>query len=138
MQKNHIGKTLAIWIIVLFIGAVAAQGNVLIKNIKPSLEVVIDVTGSGKIFHITTFIKNNGDEEVTIMLICQPTIIRKSLRIFIVVVAGLYILDNILEQDVKTILAAAGIGGLAFALAAKDTLANFFGSVTIFADRPFQ
>ena len=31
-----------------------------------------------------------------------------------------------------------GVGGIAVALAAKDTLANVFGSVTIFTDRPFQ
>jgi MscS family membrane protein len=65
-------------------------------------------------------------------------VIRKSLRIFVTVVAVLYIAENILGQEIGTILAAAGIGGLAFALAAKDTIANFFGSVTIFADRPFQ
>jgi len=65
-------------------------------------------------------------------------VIRKSLRIFIVVVALLFIADNILKMEIGSILAAAGIGGLAFALAAKDTIANFFGSVTIFADRPFQ
>ena len=65
-------------------------------------------------------------------------VIRKSLRIFITIVAVLYVADNILQQDIGAILAAAGIGGLAFALAAKDTIANFFGSVTIFADRPFQ
>ena len=65
-------------------------------------------------------------------------VIRKSLRIFIVVLAGLFIADNILGMDIGTFLAAAGVGGLAFALAAKDTLANFFGSITIFADRPFQ
>ncbi len=65
-------------------------------------------------------------------------VIRKSLRIFITIIAVLYVADNILQQDISSILAAAGIGGLAFALAAKDTIANFFGSVTIFADRPFQ
>ena len=65
-------------------------------------------------------------------------IIRKTLRIFIVLVAGLYIADNILDQDIGTILAAAGIGGLAIALAAQETIANIFGSVNIFADRPFQ
>jgi len=65
-------------------------------------------------------------------------VIRKSLRIFITIIAVLYVADNILQQDIGAILAAAGIGGLAFALAAKDTIANFFGSVTIFADRPFQ
>jgi MscS family membrane protein len=33
---------------------------------------------------------------------------------------------------------ALGIGGLAFAFAAKDTIENFFGSITVIADRPFQ
>lgn len=65
-------------------------------------------------------------------------VIRKSLRITIAIIAAIYIIDNILDQDVKSILLGAGVGGIAIALAAKDTIANFFGSVTIFADRPFQ
>ncbi|MDY6914130.1 MAG: mechanosensitive ion channel [Planctomycetota bacterium] len=65
-------------------------------------------------------------------------IIRKTLRIFVVVVAGLFIAQNIFHWQIGAMLAGLGIGGLAFALAAKDTLANFFGSVTIFTDRPFQ
>ena len=64
-------------------------------------------------------------------------IIRKGLRVFIVLLTGLFIVDNVLNQDVGTILAAAGIGGLAVALAAQETIANFFGSINIFADRPF-
>jgi MscS family membrane protein len=43
-----------------------------------------------------------------------------------------------MDVDVGSLLAGLGIGGLAFALAAKDTLANLFGSLTIFTDRPFQ
>ena len=65
-------------------------------------------------------------------------IIRKSLRIFIVVIGALFVADNILGYQIGTLLAAAGIGGLAVALAAQETIANFFGSVNIFADRPFQ
>ena len=65
-------------------------------------------------------------------------VVRKSLRITITVVASIYIIDNILDQDVGSILLSAGVGGIAIALAAKDTIANFFGSVTIFTDRPFQ
>ncbi len=65
-------------------------------------------------------------------------VVRKSLRITIAIVAAIYIIDNILDQDVGAILLGAGVGGIAIALAAKDTIANFFGSVTIFADRPFQ
>jgi MscS family membrane protein len=65
-------------------------------------------------------------------------VVRKSLRITIAAIAGFYIADNILGQNVRSILLGAGVGGIALALAAKDTLANFFGSLTIFADRPFQ
>ena len=40
--------------------------------------------------------------------------------------------------DVLSLLAGLGIGGLAFALAAQDSVANFFGSVAIFLDKPFR
>ncbi len=40
--------------------------------------------------------------------------------------------------DIGAIITGLGIGGLAVALAAKDTLANFFGSLTIMVDRPFK
>ncbi len=39
--------------------------------------------------------------------------------------------------DVTSLLAGLGIGGLAFALAAKPTLSNWFGSIMLFTDRPF-
>jgi len=65
-------------------------------------------------------------------------VVRKSLRVTITIIAAIYIVDNVLEQDVKSILLSAGVGGIAVALAAKETIANFFGSITIFADRPFQ
>ena len=41
-------------------------------------------------------------------------------------------------MDVASLIAGLGIGGLAFALAAKDTLANLLGSVMIMLDRPFR
>jgi len=40
--------------------------------------------------------------------------------------------------SVSGILAAGGIGGLAIGFAAKDLLANFFGGLTIYMDRPFS
>lgn len=64
-------------------------------------------------------------------------LVRKSLKIFTVVAGVLIILQN-LDVNVASLLAGLGIGGVAVALAAKDTVANFFGSVMIFADRPFQ
>ncbi|MFC1677139.1 mechanosensitive ion channel family protein [Planctomycetota bacterium] len=65
-------------------------------------------------------------------------VIRKSLRVTITIIAALWIADGILGAQIRAILLSAGVGGIAIALAAKDTIANFFGSITIFADRPFQ
>ncbi len=43
-----------------------------------------------------------------------------------------------LDLDIKAILASLGIGGIAVALAAKDTLSNFFGSLNIITDNSFS
>ena len=64
-------------------------------------------------------------------------LLRKSLKVFIAVVGTIFLLQN-LDVDVGSLLAGLGLGGLAFALAAKDTLANFFGSLVVFIDKPFQ
>ena len=64
-------------------------------------------------------------------------LIGKSLRIFVVVVGILATLQN-LGINVLSLMAGLGLGGLAFALAAKDTAANLFGSIMIILDRPFK
>jgi len=64
-------------------------------------------------------------------------LIRKALKIFVIIIGVLAILAN-LEVDIVPLLTGLSIGGLAFALAAQDTLKNFFGSVMIFMDKPFQ
>jgi MscS family membrane protein len=66
-------------------------------------------------------------------------VVRKSLRITIAIIAVLFIAENVVGREkITSVLLGAGVGGIAIALAAKDTIANFFGSITIFADRPFQ
>jgi MscS family membrane protein len=64
-------------------------------------------------------------------------LLRKSLKIVTVIAGAVFVLQN-MNVDVGSLLAGLGLGGLAVALAAKDTLANLFGSVMIFVDRPFQ
>jgi len=64
-------------------------------------------------------------------------LVTKTLKVFVAIVGGIFVLQN-LEVNVGSLLAGLGLGGLAFALAAKDTVANFFGSVMIFVDKPFQ
>ena len=63
--------------------------------------------------------------------------IKKTLVTLFVVLGTLMVVQS-LGYDVKALLAGLGIGGLAFALAAQDTLANLFGSIVVAVDQPFK
>lgn len=65
-------------------------------------------------------------------------LVGKTLRIFIVIIGGMMVLQNLTGIKIGPLLASLGIGGLAVALAAKDSIANFFGTLTILFDKPFQ
>ncbi len=62
--------------------------------------------------------------------------IGKLVRIAVVITAVLIALQT-MGYSVSGVLAFGGIGGLALGFAAKDLLANFFGGLTIYMDRPF-
>jgi len=62
----------------------------------------------------------------------------KNLIRVVVIVAGLLWLLSIWKVSLTPLFASAGIAGIAVALAAKETLANFFGGISIFADKTFQ
>ena len=64
-------------------------------------------------------------------------IIRKSAKVFIVILAGIQAMDQ-MGGDVKGLLAGLGLGGLALALAARESVSNIFGSIVILTDRPFR
>ena len=65
-----------------------------------------------------------------------PLIVR-TLKVFVVAVGFIFVLD-MSGGDTTKLLAGLGIGGLAFAFAAKDTIGNLLGSLTLLFDRPFQ
>lgn len=64
-------------------------------------------------------------------------LIKKTLRVFFVVIGVILIIQN-MGYSVGSLLAGLGIGGLAVALAAQDSLSNFFGSLVVAVDRPFK
>ncbi|MEE9211399.1 MAG: mechanosensitive ion channel family protein [Phycisphaeraceae bacterium] len=64
-------------------------------------------------------------------------LIRKTLRIFLVIIFTLVVAQNIFGLNITGWLAGLGIAGLAVSLAAQDSIKNLFGSVTIFFDKPF-
>lgn len=65
-------------------------------------------------------------------------LVRTSLRVTICILAALQIATLLSDRPLTSILAGLGIGGLAIALAAQDTVRNFFGSLVLFADKPFE
>ncbi len=62
--------------------------------------------------------------------------IGKTLKIFLVL-TGLLVVAQNMGYSISGLLASLGIGGIAIAMAARDTIANVFGSVMILVDRPF-
>jgi len=62
---------------------------------------------------------------------------RKSAKVLIAVFGVVYI-ANAMDYEILPLLTGLGIGGLAVAFAAKDTIENFFGSIAVIADRPFE
>jgi MscS family membrane protein len=64
-------------------------------------------------------------------------LVRMITHVLVVVFGGVYILQAVTGKPLNALLAGLGIGGLAVALAAQDTLKNFFGSIMIMLDKPF-
>ncbi|MFN3167736.1 MAG: mechanosensitive ion channel family protein [Phycisphaeraceae bacterium] len=64
-------------------------------------------------------------------------LLRKTARVLVVVV-GILFAASALNLPIIPLLGSLGLGSLAFAFAAKDTVENFFGSVAVILDRPFE
>jgi MscS family membrane protein len=105
------------------------------------LKLLITVDVAWAVYNLITLVEvwisqwvSNAESELDNHLL---PFVRKFLRIAVVVVAALVAVQN-LGFSIAGLIASLGIGGLAVALAAQDTLANVFGSFMIIADRPFR
>jgi len=65
------------------------------------------------------------------------TLLGKTIRIFVIVLGAAIILRSLTGLNLGPLLASLGIGGVAIAFAAKDSIGNFLGSLTIIFDKPF-
>ena len=61
---------------------------------------------------------------------------KKILKTLVFIITALMFLQNI-GFNVTSLLASLGIGGVALALASKETLSHFFGGVSVILDKPF-
>lgn len=64
-------------------------------------------------------------------------LITRTIKVLLIIV-GFLSGAEILSLPISSLLAGLGIGGIAIAMAAKDTIANIFGSLTVIADRSFH
>jgi small-conductance mechanosensitive channel len=64
-------------------------------------------------------------------------LLNRTLKIVVITLATVIVLDHF-GVDIKGLVAVLGVGSLAVALAAQDTLANMIGGFTIMIDRPFR
>lgn len=64
-------------------------------------------------------------------------LINKLSKVAVVVLGIVFVLSNV-GIDVKGLIAGLGIGGVALAFGAQDTVSNLFGGLTVFTDQPFQ
>ncbi len=59
-------------------------------------------------------------------------------KVLVVIFGALILLSNVFNVDITALAAGLGVGGVAIALASKESLENLLGSFTIFFDKPFQ
>lgn len=77
----------------------------------------------------------NADHGVNTLVI---GVIGKLIKVCFLLIALMLIAENVLSMNVSALLAGAGVIGLAVAFAARETIANFFGSLVIIIDRSFK
>jgi MscS family membrane protein len=112
------------------------------KFVSVSLHVVFSVVIGYVLFRLVDVAVGMLDELAkrsgsTLNSMLSP-IVSTSMRLTIIVLVVLEVVTAISDQPPSAMLAGLGAGGLAIGLAAQETIKNLFGSVMIFADRPFE
>jgi MscS family membrane protein len=139
-----IAKPLSLLVVLIIAKELLAVLQLPIKfgyYIAIGMDVIMPVIVAVIAFRLSDFVgdvlgKLAGKTETTVDDNLVP-LVRKAMKVIAVIIGGIYVLEN-MNIDITPLLAGVSIGGLAFALAAQDTVKNLFGSVTIFTDQPFE
>ena len=138
--------TILVWILGIVFTLEAFNND--LKAITISEEFVSNLKKSGIIFSIALFltnlsknfqnaiIQNNAEKKIDIDVATYEAI-NKIVRLSVIITSSLIILQTF-GFSISGVLAFGGIGGVAVGFAAKDMLANFFGGLMIYLDRPFR
>ncbi|MDQ7007299.1 MAG: mechanosensitive ion channel family protein [Acidobacteriota bacterium] len=109
--------------------------------LEPAIQVLMAVAGVWATYRLVDvaseyFASLTAETESKLDDLLVP-LVRRALKIIVVAFGMVFIAQN-LDIPIASLVTGLGLGGLAFALAAKDTVENLFGSVTVLIDRPFQ
>ena len=138
--------TILVWILGIVFTLEAFNKDFKVINI--SHEFLMNLKRAGIIFSIALFlnnlsrnfqiaiIENNKNNSIDVDEATYEAI-SKIIRLSIIITSGLIILQTF-GFSISGVLAFGGIGGVAVGFAAKDMLANFFGGLMIYLDRPFR
>jgi len=142
--------TAALWPIRLLLLAIAIYATQEILKLPSStdrmIEIMTNVVGTLVVviflyrmldvieYELTRFVKRE-DNEFDMNFVQMVRIVAK---VLVVLFGSIYLLKAATGKPMTTLLAGLGIGGLAVALAAQDTLKNLFGSFMIMVDKPFK
>ena len=129
---------------VIWLQGLAIAADVILVRTESAIFTYADsVRDIGVLMCITWFVLGiiRGSEELYIETAEQMDkttahALGKLLRLVVIITAGLVILQT-LGYSISGVLAMGGVGGIAIGFAAKDLLANFFGGLIVYLDRPF-
>jgi MscS family membrane protein len=116
------------------------KGLVFLQLIAPLRDISIIACGAWFLFRLIHNVAHNvlSAREQETQTVDRTTVDAVSkLSRFAVVIVAVIMAMHVLGFSVSGVLAFGGLGGIAVGFAARDILANFFGGLTIYMDRPF-
>ncbi|GAB3110745.1 mechanosensitive ion channel family protein [Aestuariicella hydrocarbonica] len=132
-----------VWLVGLSLAAQLAakvSGNELLQVIEPVRRIgVVILLGWFLVLMIRRAEQNLMDPRYSEKPMDETTVraIGKLLRMSVIITAILVLMQS-LGYSISGVLAFGGVGGIAMGFAAKDMLANFFGGLMVYLDRPFS
>ena len=125
------------WAGLNLLGLPASALVILLVSVK-FLACVSTVWGAFRLVDlIGAFLQDAANRTSTKLDDALVPLVTKTMKLFVMVMGIVFIADN-LDINVTSLLAGLGLGGLAFALAAKDVAGNLFGSITVLLDQTFH
>ncbi len=130
------GATLAHWLLTLLLLPEDAR-NILLLATKAT-GLIAGVATAYDLADVTAdFFEKRAKNTATRIDDILIPLVRKAAKVAIVAFGLVFIAESF-SLPITSLIAGLGIGGLAFAFAAKDTVENLFGSIAVVVDRPFD